>query len=66
MATINDDFIENVFMTTLHSTLMFISNKGRMYTLKGYEIPQASKTARGTAIVNLLKLKGGAYANIHI
>ena len=61
MATINDDFIENVFMTTLHSTLMFISNKGRMYTLKGYEIPQASKTARGTAIVNLLKLKGGEY-----
>ena len=58
MATINDDFIENVFTTTLHSTLMFINNKGRLYTLKGYDIPPAGRTARGVAIVNLLKLKG--------
>lgn len=56
MQTINDDFIEEVFMTTMHSILMFITNKGRMFTIRGHEVPEASRTARGTAIVNILKL----------
>lgn len=59
MATTNDDFIEEVFMTTMHSNLMFISNLGKMYTLKGHQIPEASRTSKGTAIVNILKLGGG-------
>ena len=56
MQTINDDFIKEVFMTTMHSILMFITNKGRMFTIRGREVPEASRTARGTAIVNILKL----------
>ena len=59
MATIDTDFVQDVFMTTKHSTLMFISNMGRMYQMKGYEVPEGSRTARGTAIVNMLKLKEG-------
>lgn len=59
MATTNDDFIEEVFMTTMHSNLMFISNLGKMYTLKGHQIPEANRTSKGTAIVNILKLDGG-------
>ena len=59
MATTNDDFIEEVFMTTMHSNLMFISNLGKMYTLKGHQIPEANRTSKGTAIVNILKLGGG-------
>ena len=59
MATIDNDFVQDVFMTTKHSTLMFISNIGRMYQMKGYEVPEGSRTARGTAIVNMLKLKEG-------
>ena len=59
MATIDNDFVQDVFMTTKHSTLMFISNMGRMYQMKGYEVPEGSRTARGTAIVNMLKLKEG-------
>lgn len=59
MATIDNDFVQDVFMTTKHSTLMFITNMGRMYQMKGYEVPEGSRTARGTAIVNMLKLKEG-------
>ena len=59
MSTTNDDFIEEVFMTTMHSNLMFISNLGKMYTLKGHQIPEANRTSKGTAIVNILKLDGG-------
>ena len=59
MATIDNDFVQDVFMTTKHSTLMFITNLGRMYQMKGYEVPEGSRTARGTAIVNMLKLKEG-------
>ena len=57
MATIDNDFVQDVFITTKHSTLMFITNQGRMYQMKGYEVPEGGRTARGTAIVNMLKLK---------
>ena len=59
MTTIDNDFVQDVFMTTKHSTLMFITNMGRMYQMKGYEVPEGSRTSRGTAIVNMLKLKEG-------
>lgn len=54
--TLEDDYIEELLMTTTHHYLMFFTNKGRVYRLKAYEIPEASRTARGTAIVNLLQL----------
>ena len=56
MQTIDEDFIEDLLMTTTHHYIMFFTNKGRVYRLKGYEIPEASRTARGTAIINLLQL----------
>ncbi|MBE5961493.1 MAG: DNA gyrase subunit A [Lachnospiraceae bacterium] len=56
MQTIDEDFIEDLFMTTTHHYIMFFTNKGRAYRLKAYEIPESSRTARGTAIVNLLQL----------
>ena len=59
MTTSDNDFVQDVFMTTKHSTLMFITNQGRMYQMRGYEIPEGGRTARGTAIVNMLKLKEG-------
>ena len=59
MQTIEDDFIKDLLMTTTHHYLMFFTNKGRVYRIKAYEIPEASRTARGTAIVNLLQLEAG-------
>ena len=56
MQTIEDDFIEDLFMTMNHHYIMFFTNQGRVYRLKTYEIPEASRTARGTAIINLLQL----------
>ncbi len=56
MQTIEDDYIEELFMTKTHHYIMFFTNKGRVYRIKGYEIPEASRTARGTAIINLLQL----------
>ncbi len=56
MSTIDDDYIEDLLMTTTHHYLMFFTNYGRVYRLKAYEIPEAGRTARGTAIVNLLQL----------
>lgn len=56
MQTIDEDFIEDLFMTTTHHYIMFFTNQGRVYRLKAYEIPESSRTARGTAIVNLLQL----------
>ena len=56
MNTIEDDFIEDLLMTTTHHFIFFFTNKGRVYRLKAYEIPESSRTARGTAIVNLLQL----------
>ncbi|MBQ0036001.1 MAG: DNA gyrase subunit A [Firmicutes bacterium] len=57
--TIQDDYIEDLLMTTTHHYLMFFTSFGRVYRLKAYEIPEASRTARGTAIVNLLQLNPG-------
>ncbi len=59
MQTVEEDYIEDMFMTTTHYTLLFFTNIGRMYKLKAYEIPEAGRTSRGTAIVNLLQLQGG-------
>lgn len=56
MQTINEDYIEELLMTTTHHYIMFFTNKGRVYRLKAYEIPESSRTARGTAIINLLQL----------
>ena len=56
MQTIEDDYIEELLMMNSHHYLMFFTNTGKVYRLKGYEIPEASRTARGTAIVNLLQL----------
>lgn len=57
MQTIEDDYIEELLMTTTHHYLMFFTNTGKVYRLKAYEIPEASRTARGTAIVNLIQLQ---------
>ena len=59
MQTLEEDFIEEIFMTTTHHYIMFFTNFGRVYRLKGYEIPEAGRTARGTAIINLLQLQPG-------
>ena len=59
MQTIEDDFIEELMMTTTHHYVMFFTNTGRVYRLKAYEIPEAGRTARGTAIINLLQLMPG-------
>jgi len=59
METIDDDYIEELLMTTSHHYMMFFTNTGRVYRIKAYEIPEASRTARGTAIVNLLQLQPG-------
>ncbi|WP_461810392.1 DNA gyrase subunit A [Faecalimonas sp.] len=56
MQTLEEDYIEDLFMTSTHHYVMFFTNKGRVYRLKAYEIPEASRTARGTAIINLLQL----------
>ena len=59
MQTIEEDYIEDMFMTTTHHYIMFLTNKGRAYRIKAYEIPEASRTARGIAIINLLQLQPG-------
>lgn len=59
MQTIEEDYIEELLMTTTHHYVMFFTNKGRVYRLKAYEIPEAGRTARGTAIVNLIQLQPG-------
>ena len=56
MQILDDDYIKELFITTTHHYIMFFTNTGRVYRLKGYEIPEASRTARGTAIINLLQL----------
>lgn len=59
MQTIEEDYIEDLLMTTTHHFIMFFTNYGRVYRLKAYEIPEAGRTARGTAIINLLQLNPG-------
>ena len=57
MQTLDEDYVEELFMTNTHQYIMFFTNTGRVYRLKGYEIPEAGRTARGTAIINLLQLQ---------
>ncbi|MDO5555946.1 MAG: DNA gyrase subunit A [Clostridia bacterium] len=59
IATREEDFVKQIFTASTHDTILFFSNKGKLYKLKGYEIPEAGRTARGTAIVNLLSLDSG-------
>ena len=59
IATREDDFVKEIFTASTHDTILFFSNKGKMYRLRGFEIPEAGRTAKGTAIVNLLNLEGG-------
>lgn len=59
MQTIEEDYVEELFMSNTHHFIMFFTNTGRVYRLKGYEIPEASRTSRGTAIINLLQLMPG-------
>lgn len=56
MGTKEEDFVEHLFVTTTHHNILFFTNRGRVYRIKGYEVPEASRTARGTSIVNLLPL----------
>ena len=58
MTTREDDFVEHIFITSTHSHILFFTNKGKVYKLKGYEIPDAGRTAKGTNLVNLLPLDG--------
>ncbi len=59
MTTRDEDYVEQLFVTSTHDDIMFFTSRGRVYQLKCYEIPEAGRTARGTAIVNLLQLDGG-------
>ncbi len=59
IATREEDFVKEIFTASTHDTLMFFSNKGKLYKLRGYEIPEAGRMAKGTAIVNLLSLDPG-------
>jgi len=59
MATREEDFVKQIFTASTHDTLLFFTNKGKVYRLRGYEVPEAGRTARGTAIVNLLSLDRG-------
>ena len=59
IATREEDFVKQIFTASTHDTILFFSNKGKLYKLKGYEIPEAGRTAKGTAIVNLLSLDAG-------
>ena len=59
IATREEDFVKQIFTASTHDTILFFSNRGKVYRLRGYEIPEAGRTAKGTAIVNLLMLDGG-------
>ena len=59
ISTREDDFVKQIFTASTHDTILFFTNKGKLYRLKGYEIPEAGRTAKGTAIVNLLSLDNG-------
>ena len=59
MTTREDDFVKQIFTASTHDTILFFTNKGKMYRLRGFEIPEAGRTAKGTAIVNLLNLDAG-------
>lgn len=59
ISTREEDFVKQIFTASTHDTILFFSNKGKLYKLRGYEIPEGGRTAKGTAIVNLLRLDGG-------
>ena len=59
IATREEDFVKKIFTASTHDTILFFSNKGKLYRLRGYEVPEAGRTAKGTAIVNLLSLDAG-------
>ena len=59
IATREEDFVKEIFTASTHDTILFFSNKGKLYRLRGYEIPEAGRTAKGTAIVNMLSLDAG-------
>ena len=59
LATREEDFVKQIFTASTHDTILFFTNKGKLYKLRGYEIPEAGRTAKGTAIVNLLSLDSG-------
>ena len=59
LATREEDFVKQIFTASTHDTILFFSNKGKLYRLRGYEVPEAGRTAKGTAIVNLLSLDPG-------
>jgi len=59
MTTREEDFVKEIFTTSTHDTILFFTNTGKMYKLRGYEVPEAGRTAKGTAIVNLLNLEAG-------
>jgi len=63
ISTKEEDFVENIFTTTTHYKFLFFTNQGRVYRLKGYQIPETGRQARGTAIVNLLELAEGEKIN---
>jgi len=58
LTTRDEDFVEDLFITSTHDTILFFTNKGKVFSLKGYEIPEAGRQARGTAIINILNLTG--------
>ena len=59
IATREEDFVKNIFTASTHDTILFFTNKGKLYKLRGFEVPEAGRTAKGTAIVNLLSLDAG-------
>ncbi len=59
ISTREEDFVKQIFTASTHDTILFFTNKGKLYKLRGYEVPEAGRTARGTAIVNLLSLDAG-------
>jgi DNA gyrase subunit A len=63
MGTNNDDFVEHLLTTSTHNTILFFTNKGKVYRAKGYEIPEYSRTAKGIPIINLLEIEKGEWIN---
>jgi DNA gyrase subunit A len=63
LSTKEEDFVEHLFISSTHENILFFTNRGRVYRLKGYEIPEAGRQARGTAIINLIQLESGDRVN---
>src|SRR5690625_228470 len=63
MGTHEDDFVEHLISTSTHDTILFFTNKGKVYRLKGYEIPEFSRTAKGIPLVNLLQIEADEWVN---